>query len=333
MTADERTLPVGVACERLPLHADDSALETVRRAAKLGLEVIAFPSSRAVSSELDPAELDAVGAEAGGLGLAIEVGVGRVAWVDGHEDLAELDLRFDAAVRAGATELTAYTTLDRFAGRPFAEQLDDLVRVMQHLADRAAGAGVHVSLESHEDLSSFDVLEVLERVDAPLGVNLDLPNLVVRGEDPIAATRRLAAHVRQTQVEDVEFSLTPDGLHRHLAACGEGIIDWNEVVRLLVEESPCRSLCIEQHRGQFDAQVFRPEWLAAHPALPADEPLGLVGHAVRRGAPVLATGAEPPARSEDDIAADLVRSAAVLRDAVSQISRSRRTGSSAGVGN
>ena len=313
---------VGVACERLPGGETASSLDTLEGAAALGLDGVAFPSSRAVSADLVADELAEVAKHAAELGLFLEVGLGRIAGATGPERPDELAARFDGAVRAGATELTGYTTLDRFdAERAFSVQLDELTETMRTLAGLADQYDVHVNLESHEDLSSYDVLEVLDRVGSDrVGVNLDLANLVVRGEDPHEGTRRLAPYVRQTQLEDITFSLTDRGLHRHLAACGAGIIDWSVVVGLLVEAGACQSLCVEQHRGQFDLGLFDPAWIAAHPALPAAEPLWLLGRSISAGT-TAQTGDVARTRSDDDLVSDLATSAQHLRDVVAQGSR------------
>lgn len=313
---------VGVACERLPGEEGASALETVERVAGLGYDGVAFPSSRAVSATHDAAELDAVRDRAEELGLFLEVGIGRIVDASGGEDADELAARFAAAVRLGSTEITGYTTLDRFHPvTRFSTQLGAVVVTMRRLADLAEESGVHVNLESHEDLSSFDVLEVLELVGSPaVGVNLDLANVVVRGEDPLEATARLAPHVRQTQLEDFRFALVRDGLHRQLAACGDGLVDWDRVVEILRAQSPCRTLCVEQHRGQFGLDLFEADWLRAHPSLPAEEPLGLLAQVLRSGASMAEPEVARRVRSDEELSADLDRSVAVLRAAVAQLS-------------
>ena len=85
------------------------------------------------------------------------------------------------------------------------------------LADAAADLGMLVTTENYDYFTSDDFLEIFARVDRPnVGLHTDTGNWLVLGEDPLAATRKMApftyhAHVRDYVLRDGVFTSVPIG--------------------------------------------------------------------------------------------------------------------------
>jgi sugar phosphate isomerase/epimerase len=263
--------------------ADGNPAAALEFARARGLDGILFPTPRTVSPGLDDVELKATRDLADDLGLFLEVGVGCLGpFGDEAERLEELENMVHASVALGCTQFFAYTRSERrHAEIEHEAQLRVIDRTIAALVPLLRGLGCRLNVKTHEDLSSHDVLRLVDGWGTDVvGVSLDVANLVVRGEDPVAATRRLAPYVHQTHLEDVALFFVETGLRRRLRPCGEGVIDWAAIVRTLVESSPARSLTLEQHLGRFDTEVFDPQWFESEPHVSATELGVLVSSAV-----------------------------------------------------
>jgi sugar phosphate isomerase/epimerase len=313
-TGERRSMKIGVMCGRLQGFEDGHPEEALTWASSGGYDGVLFATPRAISPDLDAVALKEAGEFASQLGLYLEVGIGSLGpFGDVGERIAELNARIDAAVTAGCSEFFAYTRTERqHASVPHGVQLDSIQRTLDALVPRLRDEGLRLNLKTHEDLSSHEVLRLVEESGTDtagpgaVGVSLDVANLVVRGEDPVEATRRLAPHVHQTHLEDVALYIVDRGLRRRLRPCGAGVLDWAAILGTLAEASPARRLTLEQHAGRFDLDIFDPDWFDAEPHVTARDLAVLVKHAVdceRRAA----AGELPPLAAYDDDSGHLAR--------------------------
>jgi sugar phosphate isomerase/epimerase len=101
--------------------------------------------------------------------------------------------------------------------------------------------GVYIGIEPHQSISktTAGLLRIATLVDSPmLRVNYDTGNAFLGGEDPYAGLEAVldrAVHVhakdisvKQAENEKGKVSGTPVG-----CACGDGVIDWHRIVKLL----------------------------------------------------------------------------------------------------
>jgi sugar phosphate isomerase/epimerase len=118
------------------------------------------------------------------------------------------------------------------AGRPdlIAAEADRVVAVLEASVDAAARAGVRLLLENHSDFTAAEYLEIVERVD--VGVFLDVINPVSSLEAPESVVRRLAPLAPAGHVKDYVLAsdFVADGYHRRgftVRWCypGEGVAD------------------------------------------------------------------------------------------------------------
>lgn len=286
-------MKVGVDGRKLPGATTRNPVENVEAAAKLGMDGVFFRTVLDLTPDLDRGILRDVRQKADELGLYLEMGLAKVnpyanAEAPEVRELGGGDYRrgmiamMEAAVEIGCDELwvatanykpklPGYYVFDRFrTDVTWPEQLAATERFLHTLAPVARDLGCHLNLETHEEITSFELVRLVEAVgDDVLGITFDTGNVIARGEDPVAAARRVAPYARMSHVRDIALFYTDYGIGRMLAPCGEGVIDWPEVLRILGEHNPGLQLSIENSRDRtvMPLHVYDETWLASHPDL------------------------------------------------------------------
>jgi sugar phosphate isomerase/epimerase len=268
-------------------------------AAGIGLEGVFFRTVLDMSPTLDPGALREIRDAADERGLYLEAGLGKVnpfatAETPELRALGEGDIVLgarrvlEAAAAIGVCELWAGTAnyksqyhgiygFDRFrTDVDWSDQLDAVVHLLNLLAPIARDLGVHINLETHEEITSFELVRIIEKVgpDA-IGIVFDTANVLHRAEDPRATARRIAPYVRQTHLKDAALRWTAEGVEYQLRPCGQGVVDFAAVAPLLVEHNPGLNLTLEcddaREPGEMPmimlVELDRPEFLAHHPDL------------------------------------------------------------------
>ncbi|MEV5967238.1 sugar phosphate isomerase/epimerase family protein [Kribbella sp. NPDC051952] len=336
MAPDSRpTSPrVGVDGLKIPESAKRGPLGTIEHAQQLGLEGVFFRSVLDISPTLDPGELRNVRACADDLGMYLETGLGKVnpfaipeapelrAVGDGNT-LLGFRRMMQACAAIDCYELWSSTALfkPQFRGRwawdrfrtdvTWDEQLVAIERFLLRLAPFARDLGIHVNLETHEEISSFELVRLVETVGPDVtGIVYDTANPLHRIEHPVWTARRVAPYVRQSHIKDAHLAHGEDGLYYQLRPCGTGVVDFAEVLPIILDANPTLNLTIENYESYDDRprppekwllEVYEEEFLAAHPDLTVQEfaaYLGLVRQYEARIAagelPDLATYAAQP---------------------------------------
>lgn len=73
--------------------------------------------------------------------------------------------------------------------------------------------GSRLLLKTHEEITSFEIVRIIEKVGADvIGVLLDPVNFVARLEEPIVYNARVAPYVRQVHLEDFVVRYNDKGL-------------------------------------------------------------------------------------------------------------------------
>ena len=348
---------IGVDTSKFPGAAAHGPLWTLGRIASLGLEGAFFRSAFDLSATLDAGELREVAQEARQLGLYLEAGVAKVnpfatpeapqIRILGDGDyLAGLAKTVRAATAAGITELWSATAgyqfriaglraCDRFrTDVDWREQLAATATVLDRLGPVLRDCGAHLNLETHEEITSFEVVRLVEQAgpDA-FGITFDTANVLVRCEDPVAAAKRVAPYVRQMHVRDAALLFTDDGIGRFLAPVGQGVVEWPELLGALLAEAPDLHLSVEGVAGstaEMPLYLGDPEWRAGHPDLTVDEFAAVVDltrryeRAAARGERPGLTALRRPVEEPEQLEF-LVASAAELRAQLRETSPVRRS--------
>jgi sugar phosphate isomerase/epimerase len=258
----------------------------------VGLDGVLVRMLHELSPDLDMGLLREIRAHADALGLYLEIGIGKVnpfmtcelPWVRKLGDgsyLAGMQRMVAACAEIGVHELWTATggykpalpspfSIDRFrTDAPWSDQLGATERFLRELSPCLRDHGARLNLETHEEITSFEVARLVEAVgEDVLGVCLDPANLVVGGEDPLAGTRRVARYVHMTHLRDVALCFDGGAISRFLAPCGEGVIDWAALLGVLRLAGCDANLTIEgawPHRVEMTIHPDDPAWRAAYP--------------------------------------------------------------------
>ena len=275
-------MKLGINSRSLPNGMEQAPTAVLEQVAALGLDGCQFPSPFALSPDLDPAQLREARTCAEAHGLYVEVTLGQINAYrfDSRPEVLALgdgDMRvglqrlIEAARAVDCTQImfSVGSIADRFSPSvAWAEQLRATTAFLRPLAPLLRDLGCQLCLKTHEEITSFEVVRVVDALGQDvLGVCFDPVNVLVRIEDPLSAARRLEPYIHQLHVDDALLVMTPEGLERWLVPCGSGIVDWPTLLPLVVPRLPDARVNIELHRAFFDMAIFDATWLAAQPDL------------------------------------------------------------------
>ncbi|TYK53412.1 sugar phosphate isomerase/epimerase family protein [Actinomadura decatromicini] len=303
-------MKVGIDGRKVPGAAGRPAIERLDLAKDLGLDGVFYRTVFDMDPGLDAGRLAEYRRRADALGLYLEAGVGNVnpyAMAE-HPHLrragdGDTVLGFRRAIEAaagiGCRELWVVTggfkdhpgrfAYDRFrSDADWPDQLAETARFLELLAPVCREHGVHLNLETHEEITSFELVRLVERVGADvLGITYDTTNLLQRGEDPLESARRVAPHVRQTHIKDCLLGNRTDGMRYQLRPVGSGLLDLAAILRSLRDAGARPNLSLEtltsaaESGGGEDGphpylrpltiELYDPAWHAMHPDLTSTE--------------------------------------------------------------
>ncbi|MFD7154210.1 sugar phosphate isomerase/epimerase family protein [Kribbella sp. NPDC059898] len=341
-------LQIGIDGRKFPQAAELGPFKLLERCHELGYAGVFFRTVLDITPDLDQALLTDVRRLADELGLRLDMGLGKVNPFNTPEapevrDLGDGDYlkgmtrMIEAVTAIGCHALWVDTAnyqrhgwglhaIDRFrTDVTWPEQLVATRNFLRRLAPVLRDHDAKAAVETHEEITTTEIVRLVEDVGADvLGVTYDPANVVVRGEDPVQAARRVAPYTVLTHLRDVVLYPTPRGLARQIRACGDGMIDWTALLAPIVAEAPVSVLTIENviDRDFNDIPIYDPAWQEGHPDLAVGEVLELVRLAQRYTDDV-AAGGRPDPDSYYTEALDPVdfvtRSAQTLRATLSEL--------------
>lgn len=296
---------LGIDGQKLPEARKRGPLKSLDHVKELGLGGIFFSTILDMSETLDKGALADIRAKADELGLYLEAGVGKVnpycsaeapefrAIGDGDIILGFIRM-IEASAAIGCLELwiSPGNFKSEYRGRlandrfrtdvTWDEQLIATEKVLQKLAPVARANGVHLNMETHDEITSFEILRLIEKVGEDcMGVVFDTANGLQRAEHPVFAARRVAPYVRQTHIKDAYVGHAMGGLDFQTRPVGRGIVDFATIIPILAKANPDLNLSLEVAASVEDTlrkanprqciEIDDPIWRAGHPDLTAEE--------------------------------------------------------------
>ncbi|MBY5648706.1 sugar phosphate isomerase/epimerase [Rhizobium leguminosarum] len=298
-------MKLGIDSIKLPEAKKRGPLASLDHVKELGLAGIFFSTALDMSPDLDSGLLREIRAKADDLGLYLESGIGKInpycsaeepvlRAAGGGDIIAGFTRMIEASAAIGCHELwvapgnfkgeyRGRLANDRFrTDVTWEEQLLAMEKVLRKLAPVARANGAHMNIETHDEITSFEILRLIEKVGADcVGVVFDTANGLQRGEHPVFAAKRLAPHIRQTHIKDAYVGRAPGGLDFQTRPVGGGIVDFAAILPILAEANPALNLSLEVAQSVADKprkanprqciEIDDPIWRAGHPDLTADE--------------------------------------------------------------
>lgn len=207
--------------------------------------------------ELSPSELTAASTVARDLGLTVELGTKGIA-PDHLARFLELADTFDARL--------VRSMVSAPDSRPSLDEAAVWLRAAMPAYERA---GVTLALETYEQVSSADLVALVESVDSPnLGICLDPANTVAALENPLAVIDRCAALTRNVHVKDFRFSRRDGwvGFTLEGTGFGTGLLDYGYLSSTVDPDARGINQIVEHWlpwQGDFDETArLEAEWTA-----------------------------------------------------------------------
>jgi sugar phosphate isomerase/epimerase len=189
------------------------------------------------------------------LGITLELGT-RGVQVEHLATFAGL-----AETLGASTVRSMLNTVDH---RPTAAEAEELLRIVLPAYERA---GLTLALETYEQVSSTDLVSIVEAVGSDaLGICLDPANSVAALEHPRDVVERTAPYVRNIHVKDFAFSRRGGwvGFTLEGVPLGEGLLDYDHLIDTVRPEERGVNQVIEHWltwRGSYDETArLENEW-------------------------------------------------------------------------
>jgi sugar phosphate isomerase/epimerase len=295
---------LGVDGRKIPEAAKRGPVASFDHAKELGMAGLFFRTVLDMSPTLDAGYLAEIKQRADELGMYLETGLGKVnpyatpeapemrAIGDGDillgfrrmmEACAAIDCReLWVATANYKPAFTGRFAYDRFrTDVSWSEQLAATARFLKKLAPIARDLGIHMNLETHEEITSFELVRLVEEVGPDTtGIVFDTANVLQRAEHPVWAAKRVAPYVRQTHVKDALIAYDGPVLNFQMRPCGQGVVDFRSVLPILAAANPNLNLSIENYESFSDrprnppkmiVEIADPKWLEGHPDLTVEE--------------------------------------------------------------
>ncbi|MBY2999408.1 sugar phosphate isomerase/epimerase family protein [Rhizobium leguminosarum] len=298
-------MKLGIDSIKLPESKKRGPLASLDHVKELGLAGIFFSTALDMSPDLDSGLLRDIRAKADDLGLYLESGIGKInpycsaeepalRAAGGGDIIAGFTRMIEASAAIGCQELwvapgnfkseyRGRLANDRFrADVTWEEQLIGIEKVLRKLAPVARANGAHMNIETHDEITSFEILRLIEKVGADcVGVVFDTANGLQRGEHPVFAAKRLAPYIRQTHIKDAYVGRAPGGLDFQTRPVGGGIVDFAAILPILSDANAALNLSLEVAQSVADKprkanprqciEIDDPVWRAGHPDLTEHE--------------------------------------------------------------
>lgn len=139
-------------------------------------------------------------------------------------------------------------------------------KALKEAASRAAGHGLALAIENHQDFTSAELLELCAQSGDNVGITLDTGNALAVGEDPLHFAETVAPRVRHVHLKDYRAQWTDEGYRLVRCAIGDGAVRFAELAQILSRSREDLTACIEP--GALSARPIRlltPGWWEGYP--------------------------------------------------------------------
>lgn len=122
--------------------------------------------------------------------------------------------------------------------------------------------GVSLVLENHQDLTTDELLTLLEFLDSEwVGICFDTGNPLALLEDPRECATAFGPLIRSVHLKDYQVVARSDGFLLLGCALGEGVVDLSAVLEVLAASAPQANLNIEAFMGKHICPALEEDYL------------------------------------------------------------------------
>lgn len=295
---------LGIDGRKIPQSKSRGPVGSIEHAHALGMEGAFFRTVLDMTPTLDMGLLRAVRQRADELDMYLETGLGKVnpyctpetpelRQAGNGDILLGFRRMIEACAEIECKELWVGTasskgiyprrfSVDRFrTDVSWDDQMVAIEKFLGKLAPIARDLNIHINIETHEEITSFEILRLIEAIGADvLGVVYDSSNGLQRLEHPVMAVKRVLPYIRQTHLKDAAVVACEGGAMMQFRPVGQGVVDFGAVLKVILDAHPRINLTIENEEPSEEPlkpyggrllELYDPEFLAAHPDLTTEE--------------------------------------------------------------
>lgn len=210
----------------------------------------------------------------------------RVPILSVHRPSDALGVEIEIAKGIGAglirTAMTSVLCGARASTPDWWDMVADSRRQLERWAPVAAGQGIGLAIEDHQDLGSWELLEYSEAAGPNVGIVFDTGNPLAVGEDILAFANRVAHRVRHVHLKDYRAQFTDDGYRLVRCPIGDGCVPFRELEEILARHHDSLTASLEP--GALEARhvrLFMEDWWRGYPPRDASELGRAIGTARR----------------------------------------------------
>jgi len=177
-------------------------------------------------------------------------------------DPGKLTSAIDLGVRLGAGTVRTMVGGARLGGdrRPLAGRwqsfLQEILAGLRQATLNAERAGVNLTVENHQDLTSEEMLWLCESIGSQrFGVTLDTGNPLATAEEPVNFARRVAPYVKNVHLKDYQVYMSTEGYRLVRCPLGQGVVDFPALFGIL--SATCPSIAMSIELGALEARHVR----------------------------------------------------------------------------
>jgi sugar phosphate isomerase/epimerase len=221
------------------------------------------------TGKMSDTELNALGARLRGLGME-PIGSSGLQTADFANSIR---IAHHVGAKLMRFALTPVLCGDRSAaGSRWTELVDNTWTRLRQLAPMAAGHGLTIAIENHQDFTSRELVRFCEEVGPNVGIVFDTANSFPVAESPLDFARVIAPHVRYLHLKDYNVQFTAEGYRLVRCPSGDGAVPFKDIVEILAEHHETMLAAIEI--GALEARhvrLFTPDWWRGYDPIEAPQ--------------------------------------------------------------
>lgn len=172
--------------------------------------------------------------------LYIEYGSTGIEWPHINDEI-------EVAKQLGAKLMRTYMGFNRYDKEINAEiEVETAISVLERVENKAKEYGIVLAIENHCDANIAELELIMKKIHSPnIGICVDLGNFMIHQESPTDAIRRLAPYIVNTHFKDYAMKMENWGFKSYGVPLGEGVIELEEILNILKQESKLESIMLE----------------------------------------------------------------------------------------
>lgn len=151
-------------------------------------------------------------------------------------------------------------------GGEWCDLLRSLAATLREAGKRARDLGLTVAIENHQDLTSEELLHLVELAGPPaVGITLDTGNPLAVAEDPLEFFEAVLPYLADVHLKDYHIFRCPDGCRLVHCAIGDGVVPFAALFDLLAKQPDLPRSIEMAAMGERHVRWLTSSWWQGYP--------------------------------------------------------------------